>query len=207
MKKLIQLLFKRKRDEEKKNVYNKVETNLVERSSNHLKIQQEEIERNKKIQFNSKMSTYFQNSYKYSFQQLSDDLNMSPDKVLEIIKKDSRLSSFYNNILFSERTTAEELYQMLLNSIPPVFDTNEKFEIALENPAFNVVYSYYYLQNPTIDYYKLEFEKKLSNSEIQRLFQIYIDKSLVLKKGIQAQDELIKRRYENEILDNDYDEY
>ena len=162
------------------------------------KILEEENELRKRQLFNSKMSAYFQNPYQYTFVQLCSDLEMTETEALQKIKNDARLSSFYNNIIFAQKTTADELLELLINNIPPDFDTNAKYNEAMENPAFNVVYSYYFFESPTIDYYKLVHEKNMSNAEIQNLFKNYIGKSEAFLKKFKEDTEYKAQRLKEE---------
>jgi hypothetical protein len=204
MKNFISRLFSGNKKTIKQQIVNEIE---LAKKTEIEKITQENNVRKKLEDFNSKMNSYFTNPYKYNFEKLSLDLNMTQEKVIELIQNDSHLAARYNNIVFSQKTSADELYDLLLNGIPPTFDTDQNYIQALENPAFNVVYSYYFLEIPTIDYYKLEYEKKLANAEIQKLFKSYIGKSEELKNKIKVQEDLRQKRYKNEFLENDYDEY
>jgi hypothetical protein len=204
MKNFISRLFSGNKKTIKQQIVNEIE---LAKKTEIEKITQENNARKKLEDFNSKMNSYFTNPYKYNFEKLSLDLNMTQEKVIELIQNDSHLAARYNNIVFSQKTSADELYDLLLNGIPPTFDTDQNYIQALENPAFNVVYSYYFLEIPTIDYYKLEYEKKLANAEIQKLFKSYIGKSEELENKIKVQEDLRQKRYKNEFLENDYDEY
>ena len=145
MKNFISQLFSGKKMKNEQQIIN---DNELAKKAEIEKIQQEKITqenntRKKLEDFNSKMNNYFTNPYIYNLGKLSSDLDITEEKVIELIQNDSRLSARYNNILFSQKTSADELYDLLLKGIPPNFETDENYLQALEDPAFNVVYSYY----------------------------------------------------------------
>lgn len=165
----------------------------------------EDLARKKLILFNTKMNQYFSNPFVYTLENLSTDLGITADEILKRIKEDDMLSKRYNNILFSQRTTAEELYEMLNNCLPP--DYQSDFNNALDDPAFNVVYHYCLIEHPTLDYHKLRIQKNMSVKDLQDLFKKYYSKSPSLKEAIEDHD---ARRVEeaklNLLLNDDYSE-
>ena len=177
------------------------EVDTFEEELKRKKLLEESIESRKRIDFNYKMSNYLSNPYKYPLSTFSIDINMSQDELLLNIAKNENLSMRYNHIIFSRKTTAEELYNQLLISIPPEFETTEKYNLAIENPAFRVVFFYYLYEAQTVDYFKLQSEMNLSDHQIHKVFEVYINKSDELIKSIKVKREMDNWRFKNDIAD------
>lgn len=202
--KILSALFKFyfSNDNMKKETLLKTQKDLGEDKLKNEKTIAENIEKRKQIEFNSKMNEYLTNPYNYSLSKFSLESGISEDEILSFISNNENLSMRFNHIIFSQKTSKEELYNQLLNSIPPEFETTEKYNLAIENPAFRVVFFYYWYETTTVDYFKLESEMKLSNQEIQKVFQVYINKSDELSKSINLKKEIDERRHENHKADN-----
>jgi len=131
-----------------------------------------------------KINRYLDNPYKFTLQEICADFAMNEEDVLKAIFENEYLHFKYKSILFSRRTTAEELYQSLLTAAPS-YNSKSDFTLQMENPAFNVSYSFYINDLRTVDYFKLEYEKKLAPKEIKNLLLSYINKSPALVKELQ----------------------
>ena len=149
-----------------------------------------------------KINRYLDNPFKYSLEKLCSEFNLNETEVNKIILDDEFLNFKFSSILFSKKTTAEELYQLLLRSVPPIFKSKRDFKIAMENPAFNITYSFYINDEKTVDYFKLIYVKKLSKNELNELLMLYLKRSSELIKML----ELHKIRLKQESL-NDFSSY
>jgi hypothetical protein len=145
-----------------------------------------------------KINRYLDNPFKYSLKKLCSEFNLTETEINKIILDNEFLNFKFTNILFSKKTTAEELYQLLLKSIPPVYKSKMDFKIAMENPAFNVTYSFYINDEKTVDYFKLRYEKKLNTNDLNELLMSYLKKSSDLIKKLEIHKIQLKQASQND---------
>ena len=63
----------------------------------------------------------------------------------------------------------------------------------MENPAFNVTYSFYINDQKTVDYFKLKHEKKLDENDLKNLLMSYLKKSSPLIRKLEIHKVQLKQ--------------
>ena len=145
------------------------------------------------LDFTLKINRYLSNPYDFTLSKLCVECNLSENDVIRIINDNEFLKFKYKNILFSKKTTANELYELLLNPIAPVFNSKKDLNTALIDPAFNLAYSFYINDEKTPDYFKLLYEKKMHESELQNLLMTYLKRLPYLVKELEIHKLQLKR--------------
>lgn len=137
-------------------------------------------------EFTFKINRYLDNPFDYPLKELCAAFSLSEEEVQNRINDNAFLNFKYQSILFSKKTTADELYQLLLTSDPPVFESKKDLPNAMENPAFNVTYAFYLNDEKTVDYFKIKNGKKLKANELNTLLLSYLKRSPLLTKEFEV---------------------
>jgi len=154
--------------------------------------------------FNYKINEYLNNPYKYTLSNLCLDFDLTIEQIDKVICENQYLNSKYQNILNSQKVTAEELNELLINSIPPDFINKDDYNNAKLNPAFNLAFGFFFKDEKTVDYYKLKYGMRISENELIDKMKSYLSKSSDMIEALRKHKLKIEWRNKDNYLDYEF---